>query len=398
MSLTEALHAGDPEVFGLLYDEYGARLYAYCHSVVGDEAADAVRDAFVAAARHSAALPSDDGALPVWLHALTRAECVRRGALVRRLPAGTVAPLERALARLRPEHRDALALSAALETDEFARVVGVARDTAELLAWTARRRLEQAVIAVFEAGAEADDELLTALAQGRLPALLSRRAATPPTSLRARVVAACFAAERAADGALLFDKDGLPIPLDTFFGPAEAVTRPVPKTGDTAVAASPGRRRAPRARRHGMLAQTLGLAACAAAVVGAVMLWPQGPGRGVSPVDGHSRLVHPRPRSSHGGTPAGTSGGATPLEERSGSPAGDGSPTGAPPKAEAPSASAHSSPLTATGDPTPSTSATPTPTPEPTTPTPSPTPSAPSSTPSDGGLPTQDTIPVPITR
>ena len=82
VSLTEALRAGAPEAFGVLYDEHAEQLYAYCHVMVGDEAADAVRDAFIAVARHPGRCPLRRD-LPDWLHALARSECVRRGALVR---------------------------------------------------------------------------------------------------------------------------------------------------------------------------------------------------------------------------------------------------------------------------------------------------------------------------
>ncbi|MFL6052144.1 MAG: hypothetical protein ACJ72W_04385 [Actinoallomurus sp.] len=307
MSLTEALRASEPEVFGLLYDEHGARIHAYCRRMVGDEAAGVVRDAFAAAARHPDEAPSSDETLPVWLYALARAECLRRGALVRSVPAAPgSAPFERAVARLRPEHREALALTDALEVQDLARVIGVASDTAELLVRMARRRLEQAVITVLEAGADADEELLTALAKGRLHALVSRRAAEPPASLREQVVATCAAAERTAAGALLVDADGLPIPLDGLFGPAGAMTRPQQRIVDPATPAPTRHRRKPR-RRNPLVTEALTLAACAAAVIGATLIWPAGPDQGASNVGDHSRLVRhgtptSRPGSSSGGT------------------------------------------------------------------------------------------------
>ncbi|GAA4636360.1 hypothetical protein GCM10023196_085790 [Actinoallomurus vinaceus] len=362
MSLTEALRAGDPEVFALLYDEHGALMYACCRRMVGDEAADAVRDAFVAAARHPAGPPSDDASLPVWLYALARAECVRRGAPPHAAP--EAAPLERALARLRPEHREALALTAVLETEDLARILGVARDTAELLVRLARRRLEQAVIAVLEAGAEADDEVLTALAKGRLHTLVIRPV-DPPASLRERVLAACAATERATGGALLFDAEGLPVPLDVLFGPAEAATGPQPKVGP---AAPPARHhRKPRAR-HAVLTETLTLAACAAAVIGAIVIWPAGTDRGASTVDDHTRIEH---RATSTSSPASSTGGTTPLN-------GGSSPVGATP---APSAAGAASPSGTATPARPSSSASasrpPTSPSSPTTPTPKPPTSAP---------------------
>jgi DNA-directed RNA polymerase specialized sigma24 family protein len=314
VSLTEALRAGDPDVFGLLYDEHGAGMYAYCRRMAGDEAADALRDAFVAAARHPDTAPSSDETLPTWLYALARAECLRRGALVRTVPAAPLAaPFERAVARLRPEHREALALADALPVEDLALVIGVARDTAELLVRMARRRLEQAVITVLEAGTDADEDLLTALAKGRLHALVSRRAAEPPASLRQQVVAACAAAERTAASALLSDADGLPIRLDGLFGPADAMTRPQPRIADPA----PTRHRRKPRRRNALVIEAVTLAACAAAVIGAILIWPAGPDQGASHVGDHSRLVRQgtptnRPASSPGGTtPLGT--GSSPV-------------------------------------------------------------------------------------
>ncbi|MCO6007611.1 hypothetical protein NE236_21780 [Actinoallomurus purpureus] len=393
MSLTEALRAGDPEVFGLLYDEHGARIYAYCHRMVGDEAADAVRDAFVAAARHPAGAPSDDEALPVWMHALARAECVRRAALLRAATTAPGAPpLERALARLRPEHREALALTAVLDTEEFRRIIGVARDTAEQLDRMARRRLEQAVIAVLETGAGADDGLLTALAKGRLRALMSSRAAEPPASLRERVLAACAAAERTSGGALLFDADGLP--LDGLFGPAEVMTRPLPRVAGPAAPMPAGRRRKPRPRRNLVLTEALTLAACAAAVIGAIMIWPAGPDQGASRVGDHSRIVRQGsptsgPASTGDTTPLG--GGSSPVR---------GAPIAPQTGAASPSASvtpARPSPTVTVSRP-PASSARPTPpgTPTPKPPasaTPSPTSSVPPLLPPVGGSP--DATPAP---
>ncbi|GAB3985056.1 hypothetical protein GCM10029978_096560 [Actinoallomurus acanthiterrae] len=385
MSLTEALRAGEPEAFGLLYDEHGALLYACCRRMAGDEAADAVRDAFVAAARHPAGPPPDDESLPVWLYALARAECARRGAPPAAAP--RAAPLERALARLRPEHREALALTAVLETEDLARILGVARDTAEQLVRMARRRLEQAVIAVLEAGAAADDELLTALAKGRLHALVIRPD-DPPASLREQVLAACAATERATGGALLFDADGLPVPLDTLFGPAEADTGPQPKVGPAAPPAHHHRK--PRAR-HAVLTEALTLAACAATVIGAIVLWPAGTDRGASTVDDHTRIVHratSSPTASAGGTiplNGGSSAVATtPAPSTAGSASPSGTPTPTHPSSSAPASRPPASPSTPT-----------TPTPKP----PTSAPATPSPTTSLPGLPlpavTSSTTPTP---
>jgi DNA-directed RNA polymerase specialized sigma24 family protein len=329
VSLTEALRAGAPEVFGQLYDEHAGRLYAYCRIMVGDEAADAVRDAFIAAARHPGTVP-DDEALPVWLYALARTECVRRGALLRKAPAGPAdEPLTRALARLRPEHREVLALSATLETGEVARVIGLAPDTAELLMRMSRRRLEQAAASVLGSRAARDDEMLTALGRGSLHKLVAR-GSEPPPRLRERVLMACAAAERAVDGALLFDQDGMPIPLEGLFGPADEVTRPLqqigagdlvspPPGGDVVAVAPPKkdgvlvarsrRKKEPfLTRRRDGLVEMLGLAACVAAAASVFALWPAPHGGNASNMDGTSLLLHRGSRASRSvRSPAGAS-------------------------------------------------------------------------------------------
>jgi DNA-directed RNA polymerase specialized sigma24 family protein len=388
VSLTEALRAGDPDVFGLLYDEHGAGMYAYCRRMVGDEAADALRDAFVAAARHPDVAPSSDETLPVWLYALARAECLHRGALVRSVPAAPgSAPFERAVARLRPEHREALALTDALQVQDLARVIGVACDTAELLVRMARRRLEQAVITVLEAGADTDEELLTALATGRLHALVSRRAAEPPASLREQVVATCAAAERTAASALLLDADGLPVPLDGLFGPAGAMTRPQPRMVDPAAPAPTRHRRKPR-RRNPLVTEALTLAACAAAVIGAILIWPAGPDQGASNVGDHSRLGRhgtptSRPGSSSGdttGTGSSSAGGA-PITPNTGVASRPGSAT---PASPSPTVTASRPPASPPGTPTPTPTASGASAPAPTssvTPLPVPVTGAPSTTP-----------------
>ena len=339
MSLTEALRAGAPDVFGVLYDQHAERLYAYCHIMVGDEAADAVRDAFIAAARHPGTAP-DDEALPVWLYALARAECVRRGALVRKPSMPPSAdPLRRVLARLRPEHREALALSTSLEPKEIARVVGVAADTAEMLVRVSQRRLEQAAASVLGARVAPDEAMLAALSGGELHELVMRGYAPPPRQ-RERVLFSCAAAERAADGALLFDQDGMPIPLDGLFGTAEEPTHPFAKVADiaeeptgpmrrldTEASASSAssvfepRRRSrdggvhggharPRkepflSRKRDGLVEVAGLAACVAAATGVLALWPSPQGdTGASNMDGSSLFLHRGASASRSARPA----------------------------------------------------------------------------------------------
>lgn len=445
MSLTEALRAGDPEAFGMLYDEYAERLYAYGHIMIGDEAADAVRDAFIAVARHPGAAPTDDTALPVWLYALARAECVRRGALVRRATAAPSAdPLRRALARLRPEHREALALSLTLDTGETARVLNVAPDTADMLIRMSRQRLEQAAASVLGPQAVRDEVALSALHDGDLHRLVMS-AYSPPPRQRDRVLFSCAAAERAADGALLFDHDGMPIPLNGLPGIPDDSTRPFPRvdafstevagpprwregedivtmsmpTG-SAVSASdapagraPGRtgtaeRLRPKeepflSRRGDGFVEIAGLAACVLAALAAVAFWPSPHDGGPSNMDGSSLLVHHGAAASRAAWPAPSSGGASPpaaatskpsasssstlaVRPRAGTSSATGTPTAtAPAKPGTPSAhdpgTVHPGRVHATPEPPSPPPTEPPPTEPPTTgPTPAPSPSS-----TDGG-------------
>jgi DNA-directed RNA polymerase specialized sigma24 family protein len=413
VSLTEALRTGAPDAFGALYDEHAGSLYAYCHVMVGDEAADAVRDTFIAVARHPGEAPSDDGALPVWLHALARSECVRRGALVRRpVSAPPADPLRRALTLLRPEHREALALSTVLGLEEVARVVGVAPDTAELLVRQSQRRLEQA--AASAGGREAHDAAMLASLSGDALHRLVSRGYEPPPRQRERVLSSCAAAERAADGALLFDADGMPISLDGLFQNAEEPTRPFTRISpeepaDEVAARSGASEREPQVvrvsraepkdgsakqpflrRRRDGLVEVAGLAACVAAATGVLVLWPSPHPSGTSNVDGTSLLVHRGQTASRSAQPStpmqsgapdaatskpGTSASPKPTTSSSSAPA-----TTAPPGTSAPAdPSSPGAPATppkgggsGTAHPTPPTSPPGSPT---TTPTPDPTPS-----------------------
>ncbi|WP_329255901.1 sigma-70 family RNA polymerase sigma factor [Actinoallomurus sp. NBC_01490] len=426
MSLTEALRTGAPDAFAVLYDEYAGPLYAYCHVMVGDEAADAVRDTFIAVARHPGEAPSDDGALPVWLHALARSECVRRGALVRRPVSTSPAdPVRRALTLLRPEHREALALSTVLEPEEIARVIGVARDTAEMLVRVSQRRLEQAAASV--GGREAHDAAMLASLSGDALHRVVTRGYEPPPRQRERVLSSCAAAERAADGALLFDADGMPIPLDGLFRDAEEPTRPftrispeepVREVQEATASAEPASRAAhvsharPKnrsrkqpflRRRHDNLVEVAGLAACVAAATGVLALWPSPHTSGTSNVDGTSLLVHRGQTASRSAQPSvpvrpgppdaatskpGTSASPKPTTSSSGAPA-----TTTPPGTTAPAGPSQpgtpgTPPKSGGSGPTHPTHPTPPTSPpgSPThTPTPDPTPTTPSDSPTDHG-------------
>lgn len=371
MSLAEALRARAPEAFGLLYDRYGPRLYAYCHAVVGDEAGDAVRDAFAAAARQSAP-PADDG-LPVWLYALARAECARRETPAAPVAVGSPPPaLRRALGRLRRDHREVLALDAALEPTQVAEVLGVARDTAAQLTRLARRRLEEAAVAVLSGRPGPDGDLPAALGQGRVHTLVATAAPEPPAALRERVLAACTAAA-GTTGLLLFGDDGLPIRLDALSGPAEEATRPHPAVHTTAMASPPptGRRGAVRPRRsrpRRAAAETALLAACAAVTLVSVTLWPSqsSPDR-TSSVDGSTVLQHVSPTDR----PAASSTGGTSLRRPAtgGGPQPATAPDGRAPAVRAGGTAPGATAATSRG---PSPTRTPTPLPRPTTPTPAP--------------------------
>lgn len=371
MSLTEALRAGEQKVFATLYDEHAVQLYAYCHTMVGDEAGDAVRDAFIAAARHRGTAPGDE-ALPRWLYGLARAECVRRGALTRR-PAmsAAAAPFDRAFARLRPEHREALVLTDHLEDDDLAKVVGVAPDTARSLVRMAGRRLEQAAISVLGGRASHDDEMIVALVSGRLHTLVPRSGELP-ADLRRRVLFSCEAAGRAADGALLFDEQGLPVEVHAVLGTGDA-DHPIDVIPLVEIPSA--RRRDSRNRRFDGMVKPLGLAACVAGAMAACALWPSPHPHGASDMHGTSRLLNghrssaSRSASIPGTAPQGASSTPVPASGTSSrSPSASATPSGsaAPGSTRTPSAtSAPSTPPVTTAPATSTPPATPAPTPTP---------------------------------
>ena len=77
--LVARIVAGDPEALAAAYDRYGPALYTYCRSMLhdADEAADALQDTFVVAARKLDGLRDPDRLRP-WLYAVARNECLRR--------------------------------------------------------------------------------------------------------------------------------------------------------------------------------------------------------------------------------------------------------------------------------------------------------------------------------
>lgn len=78
-TLVEAARAGDSTAWGAIYDRYADRLHDHCHRLLRDrdEAADALHDAFIAAARNLEQL-RDPSRLRPWLYSICRHEALRR--------------------------------------------------------------------------------------------------------------------------------------------------------------------------------------------------------------------------------------------------------------------------------------------------------------------------------
>jgi hypothetical protein len=240
----------DAEAYMALYDTQAVRLHAYCWSLVGEQAASAVRDVFTAAAqpyltgrdarrREAAATPGR-----LWLYLQARGECLRRGPVT--VMAGRD-PLLRAAARLRADQREVLVLAADLPPAGVARVLGVSPDRAIQLFTIARTRLEQAVLKVLLAdpATSTHEDVIGAFEKGALGPLLARRAPAPPPGLRAAVIGTMTRHQHT--------------PLFVISPPAKA---------NQDAEAAKGR---PAGRHARSVAPVLGVAAaCAAAVVGAL--------------------------------------------------------------------------------------------------------------------------------
>ncbi|MDL4771832.1 RNA polymerase sigma factor [Actinomadura xylanilytica] len=268
-----------------LYDAHAARLYAYCWSLLGDEAAAAaVTDTFTAAVHQP---PRGDKVL--WLYSLSRSACADRGAFAdhsaftdRGAPVYTGAdPLLRAAGGLRADQREVLLLWAGewLETADIAHVLGIAPDTVAQLLHAARIRLERAVLDTLMRGTtEMSLELIAAFEKGRLPQLLARRSpALAPTWLREQVLDVC---ETEATRAL--PSVAVPSPL-VVIGPPGAAGR----TGRAGAGGSRAKRRV-LGKGIGAVA---GIAAAAAAAVGLLVSWPAAKSGGTSslvPTAGHT--------------------------------------------------------------------------------------------------------------
>jgi hypothetical protein len=291
-----------------------------------------------------------------------------------------------------------------------------------MLVQVSRRRLDQAAASVL--GGVHDEAMLAALSGGNLHKLVMRGYEPPPRQ-RERVLTSCVAAERAADGALLFDADGMPIPLDGLFGRAEEPTHPFAKVREGAdEPTGPLRQVDPTARRAGKhaaasssdrapadavpadgvptirvsharpkkepfltrrrdgLVEVAGLAACVAAATSVLALWPSPHGNGASNMDGTSLFLHHGATASRSAQPVPQVNNAPPPQAATSKPGAsptpsatksDAAPTGAPattppaapPPADGPSP-AHPTPPTSPPDsPPPTTTPTPDPTPTP---------------------------------
>ncbi|MDN3357701.1 hypothetical protein [Actinomadura sp. DC4] len=265
MSLTDALRANAPEALGALYDEYAETLYAFCHVMVGDEAGDALRDVFITVAQRPGAAPAGDAGLPVWLHSLARAECIRRGAFVRGVVTPKTAdPLRHALALLGPGNREVLALSTTLDLEGTAQVLGVTRDAAETLVREARRRLDRAA-------ADGGSAMLSALSGAALHRMVTLGYEPSPRQ-REWVLSSCAAALGAAGGAAVsapvfapvFAPDGTPLPPNAFSAQADDATHQFPVISSDEPPTAPLRAVEPGVRPDGPGLAAVGLESASA--------------------------------------------------------------------------------------------------------------------------------------
>ncbi|MBO2450458.1 hypothetical protein J4573_25370 [Actinomadura barringtoniae] len=365
---------GEPDA---LYDAHAARLYAYCWSLVGDQAAAAVADTFASTVQHP---PRGDTVL--WMYALARHACVDRGALDRAFGmSGDADPLLRAASTLRADHREVLFLLAGewLEINDIARVLGIAPDTVRQLMGVARTRLERAVLdTLMRRPGETSPhhmDVIAAFEKGTLPRLLARRAPIrPPEWLRDQVLTA-VEGEQAQ-------------PMTALVAP-----NPVVVIGSEVARTSTGRR---KLKGFGAVSA---MAASVAAAIGLIVSWQPikgGNAASLVPTSGKgtpettSSQPAPRPNQNdeHGTgngrvTTSPSDRPETPDESASAPPSqGDGGSGGGAPTQPAPSHRAPSTPGTPTPDPTdpgPSDPGTPPPSETPTDP-PSQTPTDPPST------------------
>lgn len=201
--LVARIVSGDPEALAAAYDRYGPALYTYCRSMLhdGDEAADALQDTFVVAARKLDGLRDPDRLRP-WLYAVARNECLRRlrarGRDVGLDLAGEVSDdsvdleagvrqseirdlVRSAFGGLNPGDREVLELSLRHELDgaELGAALGVSANHAHAVLSRARTQLETSLGALLVArtGRQECPELAALLEgwDGELTVLMRKR-------------------------------------------------------------------------------------------------------------------------------------------------------------------------------------------------------------------------------
>ncbi len=201
--LVARIVAGDPQGLAAAYDRYAPALYTYCRSMLhdADDAADALQDTFVVAARKLDGLRDPDRLRP-WLYAVARNECLRRikarASTVELEQAGEVSDdavdleagvrqseiqelVRSAFGGLNPGDREVLELSLRHELDgaDLGAALGVSANHAHALLSRARTQLETSLGALLVArtGRESCPELAGILEgwDGELSVLLRKR-------------------------------------------------------------------------------------------------------------------------------------------------------------------------------------------------------------------------------
>lgn len=204
-ALVEAARSGDGTAWARIYDRYADRLHDHCHRLLRDrdEAADALHDAFIAAARNLHQL-RDPSRLRPWLYSICRHEALRRARRRSRveltdevddmravevdLDGGTSAEELRELvwsAAAGLGERDQalldLSLRQGLEGQDLADAMGVSLSASYVMMSRLRDQVERALGALLIArlGREECDELARILEgwDGRFTPLLRKRVA-----------------------------------------------------------------------------------------------------------------------------------------------------------------------------------------------------------------------------
>src|SRR5215469_3381478 len=171
--IVAAIVAGDPDGLAAAYDRYAAPLYAFCQSLLNDQAdaADVVQDAFIIASAKLDRL-QDPELLKPWLFAVARNECHHR---LRARPDGVAGvetgemsddtidfgiDLERAelaevagaaVVALPLARREIVELSLRhdFDSDDLSSMLGVSLNHAHALASRSRGQFEKSVAALF---------------------------------------------------------------------------------------------------------------------------------------------------------------------------------------------------------------------------------------------------------